>query len=611
MADPHREEIAKLEALYAANPDGRIFTHLAEAYRKAGDLERARQTVEKGLSRHKDYPSAHVVLGRVLWDMGDVGAAEAAFRRVLELDPENRVALRGLGDLAREAGRPAEALERYRALLLLDPGDTEVQELARAVEEQMNAIGGAFELEPGAAMGSAMGPALQPAVEPAVSAPEPAVELAPEPSAVFDPLAAVEPTAASDPTAEVASEPMAWEVEPLVGDDTAGLEAGPVDVGGLEGFEPTAVAWGDEGVAGLDLDPAAIGLEPIGAGAESIDLDVDMPAIDLDVGGTGIDINMGGAGIGGLGLETAGLESGGGGADLDLSGLELGDVGFGGGGEGSLELDGGLLDLGDIELIADDAAADEGGTDLEVVGPDLDAALLDLGPSTQDELGEGDDVDLDRPVVTETMADLYARQGLHDRAAEVYRELLRGRPGDARLEAKLREVEGRAASRSQPVEDEGEVGGASLEGAWLTVDEPAAVTSEVAGPAAQGATDIAGPAHVVAAVPDARGAQLQPAGVGGAQRTIGEYLHELLEFRSAGVLVLDESAVVEPSAHEPDEYDRLFDSPPSAPQPVSAASSVTTPDNAPSSGSAGASAASDDDDEDLEMFRAWLQNLKR
>jgi len=657
MADPHREEIAKLEALYAANPDGRIFTHLAEAYRKAGDLERARQTVEKGLSRHKDYPSAHVVLGRILWDMGDVSAAEAEFRRVLELDPENRVALRGLGDLAREAGRPAEALERYRALLLLDPGDAEVQELARAAEEQMNAIGGAFELEQEAAMGSAMEPVMQPAFEPTAPAPE----------------------------------PTAWEVEPLVADDTAGFEAGPVEVGGLEGFEPTAVAGGDEGVAGLDVDPAAIGLEPIGTGAEAIDLDVDTQGIDLDVGGPGIDLDLGGAGIEGLELETAGMESGGSGPELDLSGLELEDAGFGGGEEVSLELDGGLVDLGGVELIADDSAADEGGADLEVVGPDLDAALLDLGPSSPDEVGEGDDVDLDRPVVTETMADLYARQGLHDRAAEVYRELLRGRPGDARLEAKLREVEGLAASRGQPVEDDGEVGGASLEGAWLTVEEPASgagVEAEVSGaqpglghpgasafgeglpgfeaaaePAAQAEAGVAEPAPVGGAVQDAAGAELQsagvgietqPAGAGLAQRTIGEYLHELLEFRSAGVLVLDESAVVEASApHEPDEYDMLFDSPPNASasfeatastaeappsatfeappsatfevapsasagaqaevggtEPPSAAPGVTPPGDAPSSGSAGDAAASDDD-EDLEMFRAWLQNLKR
>ena len=33
MAESNRDEIAKLESMYAANPEGRVFTHLAEAYR--------------------------------------------------------------------------------------------------------------------------------------------------------------------------------------------------------------------------------------------------------------------------------------------------------------------------------------------------------------------------------------------------------------------------------------------------------------------------------------------------------------------------------------------------------------------------------------------------
>jgi tetratricopeptide (TPR) repeat protein len=48
-------------------------------------------------------------------------------------------------------------------------------------------------------------------------------------------------------------------------------------------------------------------------------------------------------------------------------------------------------------------------------------------------------------VVTETIAELYARQGFHDRAADVYRELIRRRGGDPALEARLREVERLAA----------------------------------------------------------------------------------------------------------------------------------------------------------------------
>jgi len=45
------------------------------------------------------------------------------------------------------------------------------------------------------------------------------------------------------------------------------------------------------------------------------------------------------------------------------------------------------------------------------------------------------------PVVTETMAELYVRQGLYDEAREVYRRLLVHRPGDAGLQARLADLE--------------------------------------------------------------------------------------------------------------------------------------------------------------------------
>ncbi|MGH7476364.1 MAG: tetratricopeptide repeat protein, partial [Longimicrobiales bacterium] len=128
MAGRYHDEIEKLQALYAENPDGRVFTHLAEAYRKAGELDRAKEVLDGGLRRHSDYSSAHVVMGRVLADRGDMHAAAASFRRVLQLDPHNLVALRALGDLARRADRPDEAAGYYREILAMDPGDEELAE---------------------------------------------------------------------------------------------------------------------------------------------------------------------------------------------------------------------------------------------------------------------------------------------------------------------------------------------------------------------------------------------------------------------------------------------------------------------------------------------------
>jgi tetratricopeptide (TPR) repeat protein len=134
MAESHREEIAKLEALYAGNPGGRVFVHLAEALRRAGDLERARSILEEGLARHTDSASGFVVLGRVLADLADGDGAESAFRRVQELDGGNLVALRGLGDLALAGGRSHEAAGFYRELLARSPSNTEVRELLEGIE---------------------------------------------------------------------------------------------------------------------------------------------------------------------------------------------------------------------------------------------------------------------------------------------------------------------------------------------------------------------------------------------------------------------------------------------------------------------------------------------
>lgn len=110
MSGPYEDEIMRLRLLSAAHPNVRILTHLAEAYRKAGDLERAREAAERGIARHAEYPGAYVVLGRVLWEMGERADAEQAFRRVLELDPENRVAREWLSHVeTRGAPKPGAA----------------------------------------------------------------------------------------------------------------------------------------------------------------------------------------------------------------------------------------------------------------------------------------------------------------------------------------------------------------------------------------------------------------------------------------------------------------------------------------------------------------------
>src|SRR6185503_5584380 len=56
------------------------------------------------------------------------------------------------------------------------------------------------------------------------------------------------------------------------------------------------------------------------------------------------------------------------------------------------------------------------------------------------------------PVVTETMADLYMQQGHREDALRVYRALLVERPGDRKLIARIRELEGPTKSAKPPLE---------------------------------------------------------------------------------------------------------------------------------------------------------------
>ena len=74
--------------------------------------------------------------------------------------------------------------------------------------------------------------------------------------------------------------------------------------------------------------------------------------------------------------------------------------------------------------------------DVDLTAPMFEEDEVSLEPPLPSAAGE---------VVTETIAELYARQGLHDRAAGVYRELVRRRGGDPALERRLAELEALAS----------------------------------------------------------------------------------------------------------------------------------------------------------------------
>ena len=106
-------EIRRLYSCFHSPRDrhGRAFVPLADAYRRAGDLLRAKLLLEEGLRLHPDFASAHVVAVRVSRDVSDYKEALIAARRVLELDPGNVEVRQALADIGRlqEDSAPAVA----------------------------------------------------------------------------------------------------------------------------------------------------------------------------------------------------------------------------------------------------------------------------------------------------------------------------------------------------------------------------------------------------------------------------------------------------------------------------------------------------------------------
>ncbi len=130
------EEIRTLQDRFWSerDPSGRVFAPLADAHRRAGELDEAMELAEDGVERLPEFAPGHLVAARILRDRGAGDEAAAAYDRVLELDPENLEALREGAALAQAEGRIEDALELCQKLARIEPKDRELRERIRALK---------------------------------------------------------------------------------------------------------------------------------------------------------------------------------------------------------------------------------------------------------------------------------------------------------------------------------------------------------------------------------------------------------------------------------------------------------------------------------------------
>ncbi len=128
-------EIQRYEQMLAEDPNSRAFAPLAEAYRKAGDLDKALAIAQTGLRIHPDYIGGLVVEGRVLLEKGDYKKARDSLARAVKDAPENLTAQKSLAKTAMALGENDVAAQALKAAILLSPDDDEIKANLDRVEQ--------------------------------------------------------------------------------------------------------------------------------------------------------------------------------------------------------------------------------------------------------------------------------------------------------------------------------------------------------------------------------------------------------------------------------------------------------------------------------------------
>lgn len=492
----YEPELERLERRYQDDP-ARNFAQLAEAYRKAGRLDDALTMLQGHLTERPNYVSGLVVLGRCLLDQQNDAEARATFERVLGVDSEHIIALRALGEIAERGGDPDEARRWFTRLLDVDPmnddAELALQRLADAdgvsvpeLDAQSGAPAGSEAAappvtypvprveEPGPAGGSSdadspePGPAgreVVPPREPDFLVEQSDDQFMPRPSGAHP--RDVEVIGELDIRSQLEEEESPIGAVPDVDDEPDALPTGERQVDlGLADVRDAADQLAAEGPGRAPGTQADIGLTPfddaLGWGAGDR-ISRQISGEDLaEIDGTHEDTV---APVSELpGLEQTEVPHGDAGAAVGpvdgLEGIEAEPVepldGLEPTAEGELPADQSVHFVEPVregvkeEVVPDvpeespEIAMDAAGESVDRATAERRASLIGLPLLQGAEALEPDeplvlDAEPD-PVVTETMAELYVRQGLVEEAQDVYQLLLADRPGDARLEARLAEL---------------------------------------------------------------------------------------------------------------------------------------------------------------------------
>ncbi|MEX0908699.1 MAG: tetratricopeptide repeat protein [Gemmatimonadaceae bacterium] len=379
--------LEELERKFEENPR-RYFAPLANEYRKAGEAQRAADLCRSQLPEVPGHISGHIVLGQALYDARDFDGSRAALEAALALDPENIVALRYLGDMARDTGDAAEAERWYSRTLEADPYNEAATIALQALRSAPTGGSSSGESQ------QMTDETPQPAGDVAVESPEPLL-------ATDSPAAGFEPTSYAEPEpAELVEVPSVMEVAPPVEIEDAGpTESAPETVS----EEPTAPPTQPDPAEG----PIAIAAEPGKEAEAQMEPVVEAPPEAPEV----VEFAPEAAGE----FESSATEI------LTVTGEFAGDLSVSAAAETT-------------EPALEEPPAEER-FDVAAHAPS-EPEILEEAIQAEERVLESA-----APFVTETMADLYLEQGYPHEALELLLQLAEQRPQDEQLRAKIEHIE--------------------------------------------------------------------------------------------------------------------------------------------------------------------------
>jgi len=404
------QDIQKYEKILVEDPQSRAFAPLAEAYRKVGKLDDAIRVAEAGLEIHPGYTGGLIVLGRAHYEKKELDKATEVLKKGVSETPESYLGQKFLGKVLKDKGEVQDALRALEAANLLSPDDDEVVRLLEEIRPKADPPK-TMEFSDGEAGGETEGPEIVTYEQKPTTVD--GVELDPLPMEVGEEMFSF-----SDDQVEGESVPAGSSA----GEDKTGEE----EDGSIEELGPEAAAFIEEAE---EFEEAFFSVP----GEEN-----DQP--DLRV-------------VPGDAVEERPVEP-----------VELMDSQ-----NGSESLFAGLSEsTTSPEPVDPFPAPNPAG----IPSPPAEPGGADV--VTQSQEPSLDHSATGGAISTETLADLYAKQGLTDKAAEIYRQILDERPDDQGVLLKLRILVESAQSEEPRTETAAVPGEPEREKVLQDADDPMA-----------------------------------------------------------------------------------------------------------------------------------------